>query len=87
MKWQVFYSGRAHKFIAENHLESKVNAALMKFILRYTGETVTIDVKKLKGKWSGYHRIRIGNLRVIVKVDKERNSMVVDTVDLRDRIY
>lgn len=32
-----------------------------------------IDVKKMKGKWKGYHRIRVGRIRMILKVDfKER---------------
>jgi len=87
MKWEISYSGRAHKFITANNLELRTKEVIRMFILRYTGQDVSIDVKKLKGKWHGYHRIRIGDIRIILKVDKDSNSIIVDTVDFRNKLY
>ena len=87
MKWQISYSKRADKFIKKQKIEDKVKATIERFILRYAGEDVNIDVKKLRGKWQGYHRIRIGELRIIVKVDKDRDYIIVDTVDFRRSLY
>lgn len=87
MKWEISYSKRADRFIKEHKIESKVRTIIEKFILRYLGEDININVKKLKGKWQGYHRIRIGKLRIIIKVDKDNNYIIVDTVDFRGSIY
>jgi len=51
MKWEISYSGRAHKFITANNLELRTKEVIRMFILRYMGQDVSIDVKKLKGKW------------------------------------
>ncbi len=40
-----------------------------------------------EGKWLGYHRIKIGEMRIIVKVNKENNYIIVDMVDLRKDVY
>ena len=50
-------------------------------------KNVSIDVKKMKGEWKGYYRIRYGKIRIIIKVIKERNEIVVDTVDFREGVY
>ncbi|MBE0427652.1 MAG: hypothetical protein IBX72_13535 [Nitrospirae bacterium] len=42
-----------------------------------------IDVKKLKGKWAGYHRIRFGKVRIILNVNFEERRIYVDTIDYR----
>jgi hypothetical protein len=51
MKWQICYYNRAHKFIREQKVEDKVREIIRKLILRYAGENIVMDVKKLKGKW------------------------------------
>ncbi|MCM8805172.1 MAG: hypothetical protein NC825_00335 [Candidatus Omnitrophica bacterium] len=87
MKWQICYSNRAYKFIKEQKVEDKVREIIRKLILRYAGENIVMDVKKLKGKWYGYHRIRIGNIRMIVKIDRDNSRIIVDTVDFRGNVY
>ena len=44
-------------------------------------------MKKLKGKWKGYHRIRIGETRIILKVEQEFNRITIDTIDFREGVY
>jgi mRNA interferase RelE/StbE len=87
MKWEICYSARALKFIRKNNLEEKIREIIKKFILRYMGETISIDVKKLKGEWKGYHRIRSGKIRIILKVNKDSQIVYIDAVDFRKNVY
>jgi len=49
--------------------------------LHYTG------VKNMVGDWSGYSRIRIGNLRVIYWFDEFENTIYVDHIGPRGDVY
>ncbi len=50
MKWTVEYSGRADAFIEEHGIRDKVRDSVRDFILRISGSTINVDVKKLKGE-------------------------------------
>jgi len=51
------------------------------------GEPVTVDVKKLKGDWQGFYRIRKGKLRIILKIDFDEHFIYVARVDHRGKVY
>lgn len=51
------------------------------------GKDENIDVKKMKGDWKGYHRIRIGKTRIILKTDFEKKIIIIDRIDFRGNIY
>jgi mRNA-degrading endonuclease RelE of RelBE toxin-antitoxin system len=57
------------------------------FLRKLRGESINIDVKKLKGKWKGYFRIRKGKLRIIFFVDTSYRSLYVETIDFRGAAY
>ncbi len=46
-----------------------------------------LDIKKLDGKWYGFFRMRIGKIRVIFKIDKENQLLLVYEIDFRGSIY
>lgn len=46
-----------------------------------------MDLKKLKGKWDGFLRIRKGNIRIILKVFKKEKRVFVERVDFRGNVY
>ncbi len=87
MKWHVEYSKRADAFIEEQGLQNRVRDSLRDFVLKITGSAVNIDIKKLKGEWAGYYRIRKGKIRIIVKPDGETRTVFVDIVDFRGNAY
>lgn len=87
MKWTVEYSKRASSFIKEQSIEAKVRDSIRDFILKITGSSINVDVKKLKGKWAGYYRIRKGKIRIILKPDSETGTVFVDIVDFRGSVY
>ena len=87
MKWTVEYSKRADAFIKEQQIHEKIRDSLRDFILKISGSNINIDVKKLKGDWEGYYRIRKGNIRIIIKPDAESRKIFVDVIDFRGNVY
>lgn len=67
MKWDIEYSKRANDFIEGHGIKDKVRESVKNFILKITGTNINIDIKKLKGEWAGYYRIRKGKLRIVLK--------------------
>jgi mRNA interferase RelE/StbE len=87
MNWDIEYSKRANDFIDEHRIREKVRDSIKNFILKITGSNINIDVKKLKGEWAGYYRIRKGKVRIILKSDTESRTIFVDVVDFRGNVY
>ncbi len=86
--WKVDVSRQADKFVKkENIKDDKLLLLMQKFINYFRGVNENIDVKKLKGKWEGYHRIRFGKIRIILKVNFEERRIYVDTIDYRGDVY
>ena len=86
--WKVDVSRQADKFVKkENIKDDKLLLLIQKFINYFRGVNENIDVKKLKGKWEGYHRIRFGKIRIILKVNFEERRIYVDTIDYRGDVY
>jgi mRNA-degrading endonuclease RelE of RelBE toxin-antitoxin system len=87
MKWAIEYSKRANDFIEEQGIQDKVRGSIKDFLLKITGSNINIDIKKLKGAWAGYYRIRKGNIRIVIKPDSESRTIFVDVVDFRGSVY
>jgi mRNA interferase RelE/StbE len=51
------------------------------------GEPLSVDVKKLKGDWQGFYRIRKGKLRIIFELNFEEHLIYVARVDHRGGVY
>lgn len=45
------------------------------------------DLKRMKGKWSGFYRLRIGSIRILFKVDETSNTIDVYKIGGRGDIY
>jgi mRNA interferase RelE/StbE len=45
------------------------------------------DVKHMLGEWKGYHRIRVGNIRIIFWIDQKENIIYVDHIGPRGDVY
>ena len=44
-------------------------------------------IKPMAGDWAGYHRVRVGNVRVIFWIDKDKNLIFVDHIGPRGDLY
>ena len=70
----------------QNYVECRLN--LVKRVINYSkGLDENIDVKKMKGKWKGYYRIKIGKVRMILRIDFKNKSAFIDKIDFRGNIY
>jgi len=86
--WKIDLSKQADKFIEkENIKEDEILSLIRRFINYSKGLDENVDVKKMKGKWKGYHRIKIGKVRMILKVDFKERQILVDRIDYRGRVY
>jgi len=46
-----------------------------------------VDVKKLKGRWKGFYRLRIGRIRVIITIDEKNELIRVYEMGFRGDVY
>lgn len=86
--WQIHLSKEADKFIKKEKIEDGELFELIKKVLNYAkGYEENINIKKMKGKWKEYYRIRIGKIRVILKIDFKSKIIFVDRIDYRGNVY
>lgn len=47
------------------------------------------DIKSMQGDWKGYYRLRVGNNRVIFRIESqiEIRIMYIESIDNRGDIY
>jgi mRNA interferase RelE/StbE len=88
MKWRVEFSHNAEKFLGKNHLDQEEAFKLIRCALdKFRGVNANIDVKKLKGVWSGFYRVRKGDLRMIASFDFDSFLVFVVAMDWRGNVY
>lgn len=88
--WEIQFSSDSLKFF--NKLDKKISTqikeklnSLKHWIVK--NESVNIDIKKLRGEWEGYYRLRHGNIRIILNFDKENKVIIIHEIALRGDIY
>ncbi|MDO8590585.1 MAG: hypothetical protein Q7R65_01260 [bacterium] len=88
MSWNVDFSSQALKFLAKNHLtEDEILEKIRLALRKFNGEPISVDIKKLGGRWAGFHRIRSGKIRLIVEFKFESQSAFIEVVDWRGNAY
>jgi len=87
MKWEIGFSREAEKFLKRENIRSEAVAEITKFLKRMKAEPLSVDVKKLKGDWQGFYRIRKGKLRIIFELNFEEHLIYVARVDHRGGVY
>lgn len=86
--WKINLSKQTDKFIKKKKIrDDEILLLINKFINYCKGSDENINVKKMKGKWRGYYRVRIGKIRMILKVDFKDQTIFVDKMDYRGRVY
>lgn len=90
MKWTVSLSKNADRFINRNKTkinEEEIFDLIRKSLLKFEGENINVDIKKLKGEWEGFFRIRKGEARIIVEFDFENFAALIEEIDWRGNAY
>lgn len=88
MTWRVDLSKDAEKFISRNELTlDEVHELVGRAIRYFRGEDINIDIKKLKGSWKGFYRVRTGRIRIIAEFNFENSVVFVEEIDWRGNAY
>lgn len=87
MKWEIGFSKEAEKFLKRENLRSETIGEIVNLLKRLRGESVSVDVKKLKGDWQGFYRIRKGKVRIIFELSFEEHFVYVARIDYRGEAY
>ncbi|MEE8131509.1 MAG: type II toxin-antitoxin system RelE/ParE family toxin [Candidatus Paceibacterota bacterium] len=88
MNWKISFSRDALKFIEKEKIaETEIIDIIRKAIFVFQGEDFNIDIKKLKGRWLGFYRIRIGKIRILTEFDFDNLSVFIERIDWRGRAY
>ncbi len=84
--WKIELSKSADKFVRRERIkDTEIGLFIEKFINYSKGLDENIDVKEINGK--EYHRIKIGKIRMILKVDFKEQLVFMDRIDYRGSIY
>ncbi len=86
--WKIEISKQAEKFIKKENIDDNELLSLIQKLLNYLkGKDENINAKKLNGKWQGYHRIKIGRTRIILKIEFREKVIFVNRIDYRGDVY
>lgn len=88
MTWEIVISRSAEKFLKTNSLTAEqLDTIIADAVGFLRGETRAVDIKKLKGAWEGFYRIRKGKIRVIAEFDFENSAVFIEAIDWRGNVY
>ncbi|MFH1462661.1 MAG: type II toxin-antitoxin system RelE/ParE family toxin [bacterium] len=88
MRWRIDISRNAEKFLTKNKLTIDEIQELVSRAIRYfQKENINVDIKKLKGKWRGFYRIRSGRMRIIAEFHFENSVVFIEEIDWRGNVY
>ena len=87
MKWKLKYTNQALKFLNKTSIES-IDSTIRKAIGKVIFfENTNINIRKMKGKWKKYYRIRQGDLRIIIKFEEEDRTVLIYRIGWRGNVY
>jgi mRNA-degrading endonuclease RelE of RelBE toxin-antitoxin system len=88
MKWNIVFSRESLHFITDNHLDEKeIIDIVINSVKKISGDDINIDIKKLKGNWTGFHRIRYKKIRIIVEFNFNLYNVFIERIDFRGEVY
>jgi len=88
MGWRINLSRNAEKFLDKNALTiEEIHQLAIKAIGYFRGENINVDIKKLKGEWKGFHRIRSGRIRIIAEFNFDSSVIFIEEIDWRGGAY
>jgi len=93
VEWKLKVYRSALKFLEERiqksereHIIEKLKElldSLEKGVIPYS----RLDIKKLKGKWRGFLRMRVGNVRIIFKMNLDEREVLIYSIHYRGQAY
>lgn len=92
MNYRLIINKTSNKYL--NNLDLKTKEKILQKI-KLTKDwlesksNVMPDIKSMQGDWKGYYRLRVGNYRVIFRIESqiEIRIMYIESIDNRGDIY
>lgn len=86
MAWELVYDPAAKKEL------SRLDKSVAKEVKRYLENVCQLEDPvdrghPLTGPWAGFHRYRIGQIRVITSIERNIITISVIKIDRRDSVY
>lgn len=89
----VKFRKQAIKFLQKTTLEdaAKIQGQLSQLLIAIEEQGIIpfndLDIKKMKGEWEWFYRLRIGKIRVIFAVNLDSASIEIYTIGARGDVY
>ena len=89
----VKFRKQAVKFLQKASAEdvAKIQGALRQLVVTVEEQGIIpfndLDIKKMKGEWEGFYRLRVGKNRVIFTVRIDSGEVDVYTIGARGDVY
>lgn len=85
MSFEIHYDDQPEKFLKE--LDKSISLRIInKIEVTLTIKTVPHNATTIVGE-HGVYRIRIGDFRVLYRVDYEKSKIIIIKIDKRSRVY
>jgi len=89
----IKFRKNAIKFLEKANLEDveKIQEKISQ-LLAFVEEQAIIpftelDIKKMKGDWEGFYRLRIGKIRIVFTVNTQSGEVEILTIGTRGDVY
>jgi mRNA-degrading endonuclease RelE of RelBE toxin-antitoxin system len=69
------------KKLKDKTLKNRIKIAILNI------KTNPYNSKPMSGKFKGYNRIKVGNYRIIFKIDNKASNIIVFTIRSREKSY
>jgi mRNA interferase RelE/StbE len=89
----VKFRKQAIKFLKKSNLQEIENIRSSIQLIAFTVEEqgiipfTELNIKKMKGDWKGYYRLRVGKNRVIFTVDFDSKDITIYAIGARGDVY
>ena len=83
--WILFLSKEAEQHLS--NLDEKIRLRVLEKILWLKNNFDIINPIPLTNKWSDHFKLRIGDYRIIYKVDWEKDKLIIMVIGHRSKIY
>ena len=90
MSYEIRLTKRAKKHLDKlgKDTRDRINSAFKNLVAYYNGESVSIpDLKMLQGKYNGLLRLRVGDLRVIFRMEMDSLAILIIDIVPRGNAY
>jgi mRNA interferase RelE/StbE len=89
----IKFRKNAIKFLEKANVEdtAKIQEKLNQLVISVEEQGIIpftdLDIKKMKGDWEGFYRLRIGKIRIIFTVNIDSGEIEIYTIGMRGDVY